>query len=247
MSQIIFPDDVVWMKGKLLNTFNQMAMGGAMPTQSMAAQASYMPQLKIKTANGIEMQDPISALYQEGRTVFLNGQVEDNMAQLIVAQLLQLEAHAPGTDITLLINSPGGVVTAGMAIYDTMNDISSDVSTICMGQAASMGAFLLSAGAPGKRMALPSARIMIHQPLGGFQGQATDCDIHNKEMQRIKKELNTLLAKHAGKTVEELTADTERDNFMGAAEAAKYGLIDKVRMPAVAQAAAPKAAAPKQP
>jgi ATP-dependent Clp protease protease subunit len=242
MSQIIFPDDLVWMKGQLYSSFNQAAMGGMMQQQMPATQA-YMPQLKIKTANGLEMQDPISALYQD-RTVFLNGQVEDNMAQVIVAQLLQLDAANPGKDITLLINSPGGVVTAGMAIYDTMNDITSDVSTVCMGQAASMGAFLLSAGAPGKRIALPSARVMIHQPSGGFQGQATDFKIHYDEIQRMKDELNGLMGKHCGKSQQELEDSTERDNFMSSQEAADFGLIDKVRLPKAA-APAPKAPAVK--
>jgi ATP-dependent Clp protease protease subunit len=238
MSQIIFPDDLVWMKGQLYSSFNQAAMGGMMQQQMPATQA-YMPQIRVETANGVRMEDPISALY-DNRTIFLNGQVEDNMAQVIVAQLLQLDATPvkgdKSTDITLLINSPGGVVTAGMAIYDTMNDISCDVSTLCMGQAASMGAFLLSAGAPGKRIALPSARVMIHQPSGGFQGQATDFKIHYDEIQRMKDELNGLMGKHCGKSRQELQDNTERDNFMSSQEAADFGLIDKVRHP---KAAAP--------
>ena len=154
--------------------------------------------------------------------------IDDHVANLIVAQLLFLEAEDPEKDIYLYINSPGGVVTAGLAIYDTMQYIKPDVVTICMGQAASMGAVLLAAGAKGKRFALPHARIMIHQPLGGFQGQATDIEIHAKEILRLKKMLNEILSKHTGKPVEEIEKDTERDYFMGAEEAKEYGLIDKV-------------------
>lgn len=171
--------------------------------------------------------DIYSRLLKE-RIVFLGTPVSDDMASLIVAQLLFLEADDPEKDITLYINSPGGVVTAGMAIYDTMQYINCDVATLCMGQAASMGAFLLAAGAEGKRFALPNSRIMIHQPLGGFQGQATDIDIHAREILRMRSDLNRLLAKHTGKPVETIEQDTERDNFMGAEEAVKYGLIDKV-------------------
>jgi ATP-dependent Clp protease protease subunit len=158
----------------------------------------------------------------------LHGEVNDQSASLIVSQFLFLEAEDPEKDIYLYINSPGGVVTAGMSIYDTMNYIKPDVVTICMGQAASMGAFLLSSGEKGKRFALPHARIMIHQPLGGAQGQATDIEIHTKEILRMKKELNEILAKNTGKTLKKIQADTERDNFMSAAEAVEYGLIDKV-------------------
>ena len=150
------------------------------------------------------------------------------MANSIVAQLLVLDAENPEKDIMMYINSPGGVITAGMAIYDTMKHVRADVCTICLGEAASMGAFLLSGGTKGKRMALPSARIMIHQPLGGAQGQATDIEIEAKEILRMKKELNTLLAEHTGQSIEKIYADTERDNYMSAQEAVEYGLIDKV-------------------
>jgi ATP-dependent Clp protease protease subunit len=158
----------------------------------------------------------------------LNGEVNDAVSASIVAQLLFLEAEDPDKDIYLYINSPGGVITSGMAMYDTMNYIKPDVSTICIGQAASMGAFLLSAGAKGKRFALPHARIMIHQPLGGAQGQATDIQIQAKEIQRMKDQLNQLIADQTGKPIEQIEKDTDRDNFMSAAEAAEYGLIDKV-------------------
>jgi len=154
--------------------------------------------------------------------------IDDHVANLIVAQLLFLEAEDPEKDIYLYINSPGGVVTAGLAIYDTMQYIKPDVVTICMGQAASMGAVLLAAGAKGKRFALPHSRIMIHQPLGGFQGQATDIEIHAKEILRLKKMLNEILSKHTGQSLRKIEKDTERDYFMSAEEAMKYGLIDKV-------------------
>jgi ATP-dependent Clp protease protease subunit len=154
--------------------------------------------------------------------------IDDHVANLIVAQLLFLEAEDPEKDIYLYINSPGGVVTAGLAIYDTMQYIKPDVVTICMGQAASMGAVLLAAGAKGKRFALPHARIMIHQPLGGFQGQATDIEIHAREILRLKRMLNEILSKHTGQPVEKVEQDTERDYFMSAEEAKEYGLIDKV-------------------
>jgi ATP-dependent Clp protease protease subunit len=171
--------------------------------------------------------DIYSRLLRE-RIVFLGTPVSDDIASVIVAQLLFLEAEDPDKDITFYINSPGGVVTAGMAIYDTMQYINCDVATLCMGQAASMGAFLLAAGAAGKRFSLPNSRIMIHQPLGGFQGQATDIDIHAKEILRMRSDLNKLLSQHTGKTVKKIEQDTERDNFMSAKEAVKYGLIDKV-------------------
>jgi len=158
----------------------------------------------------------------------LVGQVEDYMANLIVAQLLFLESENPDKDINLYINSPGGSVTAGMAIYDTMQFIKPNVNTVCIGQAASMGALLLTAGATGSRYALPHARIMIHQPLGGYQGQATDIDIHAKEILRIRDELNQIMAKHSGQDLEKVAEDTERDNFMSAEEAKEYGLIDDV-------------------
>jgi len=158
----------------------------------------------------------------------LNGEVNDAVSGSIVAQLLFLEAEDPDKDIYLYINSPGGVITSGMAIYDTMNYVKPDIVTICIGQAASMGAFLLSCGTQGKRYALPHARIMVHQPLGGAQGQATDIEIQAKEILRMKKELNEILAKNTGQTIKKITADTERDFFMSAAEAKEYGLIDSV-------------------
>ena len=162
------------------------------------------------------------------RIVFLGTQINDQVANLIIAQLLYLESQDPEKDIFLYINSPGGVVTAGMAIYDTMNYIRPDVSTICIGQAASMGAVLLAGGAAGKRRALPHARVMIHQPLGGFQGQATDIEIHAREILRWKQALNQTLARHTGQDFEKIVHDTERDNFMTAEDAQAYGLIDEV-------------------
>ncbi|WPD22206.1 MAG: ATP-dependent Clp endopeptidase proteolytic subunit ClpP [Candidatus Electrothrix aestuarii] len=186
-----------------------------------------VPMVVEQSPRGERAFDIYSRLLRE-RIVFLGTPVNDDIASLIVAQLLFLEADDPEKDITFYINSPGGVVTAGMAIYDTMQYISCDVATLCMGQAASMGAFLLAAGAEGKRFALPNARIMIHQPLGGFQGQATDIDIHAKEILRMRSDLNRLLSHHTGKPVKKIEKDTERDNFMSAEEAVKYGLIDKV-------------------
>ena len=162
------------------------------------------------------------------RVIFLTGQVEDHMADLIVAQLLFLESDDPDKDIYLYINSPGGVVTAGLAIYDTMQYIKPDVCTLCLGQAASMGSFLLSGGAKGKRFALPNSSIMIHQPLGGFQGQATDIMIHARQTQRVKDTLNGIIAKNTGKSLDEVVEATERDNFLSAQEALEFGLIDKV-------------------
>jgi ATP-dependent Clp protease protease subunit len=186
-----------------------------------------IPTVIEKTGRGERAYDIYSRLLKD-RIIMLSGEIEDHMASLIVSQLLFLEAEDPEKDIYLYINSPGGVVTAGMSIYDTMNYIRPDVVTICMGQAASMGAFLLSSGEKGKRYALPHARIMIHQPLGGAQGQATDIEIHAKEILRMKKELNEILAKNTGQTIKKITNDTERDNFMSAKEAVEYGLIDKV-------------------
>jgi len=186
-----------------------------------------IPTVIEKTGRGERAYDIYSRLLKD-RIIMLSGEIEDHMASLIVSQLLFLEAEDPEKDIYLYINSPGGVVTAGMSIYDTMNYIRPDVVTICMGQAASMGAFLLSSGEKGKRFALPHARIMIHQPLGGAQGQATDIEIHAKEILRMKKELNQILAKNTGQTLKKITNDTERDNFMSASEAVEYGLIDKV-------------------
>ncbi|WP_297887046.1 ATP-dependent Clp endopeptidase proteolytic subunit ClpP [Sulfurihydrogenibium sp.] len=180
-----------------------------------------------QTPRGERAYDIYSRLLKD-RIILLGTPIDDHVANLIVAQLLFLEAEDPEKDIYMYINSPGGVVTAGLAIYDTMNYIKPDVVTICMGQAASMGAFLLSAGAKGKRYSLPNARIMIHQPLGGFQGQATDIEIHAREILRLKRMLNEYLAKHTGQPIEKIEADTERDYFMSAEEAKEYGLIDKV-------------------
>jgi ATP-dependent Clp protease protease subunit len=188
---------------------------------------SYVPIVVEKTGRGERSYDIYSRLLKD-RIIMLSGEVNDQVASTVVAQLLFLEAEDPDKDIYLYINSPGGVITSGMSMYDTMNYIKPDVSTICIGQAASMGAFLLSAGAKGKRFALPNARIMIHQPLGGAQGQATDIQIQAKEIQRMKDSLNAIIAEQTGQPVEKVEADTERDNFMSAQEAADYGLIDKV-------------------
>ncbi|SMO73686.1 ATP-dependent Clp protease, protease subunit [Balnearium lithotrophicum] len=187
----------------------------------------YVPIVIEQTGRGERAYDIYSRLLKD-RIVMLGTPIDDHISNLIVAQLLFLEAEDPEKDIYLYINSPGGVVTAGLAIYDTMQYIKPDVVTICMGQAASMGAVLLAAGAPGKRFALPHARIMIHQPLGGFQGQATDIEIHAKEILRLKRMLNEILSKHTGKPLEKIEQDTERDYFMSAEEAMEYGLIDKV-------------------
>lgn len=186
-----------------------------------------VPMVVEQTPKGERSYDIYSRLLKE-RIVFLNGQVEDNMANLIVAQLLFLEAEDPEKDIYLYINSPGGVVTAGLAIYDTMNFIKPDVATLCTGQACSMGAFLLSGGAKGKRFALPNARVMIHQPLGGARGQATDIQIQAQEILKLKEMLTRKMAEHSGQSFDKVAADTERDNFMSAEEAKEYGLIDKV-------------------
>ena len=186
-----------------------------------------VPMVVEQTARGERAYDIYSRLLKE-RVVFIVGPVEDHMANLTVAQLLYLESENPDKDIHLYINSPGGAVTAGLAIYDTMQFIKPDVSTICVGQAASMGALLLAGGAAGKRFCLPHSRVMIHQPLGGFQGQASDIDIHAKEVLKIREHLNRILAKHTGQSVEQVAQDTDRDNFMGPEDAVKYGLIDKV-------------------
>lgn len=186
-----------------------------------------VPTVIEQTARGERAFDIYSRLLKE-RVVFLVGQVEDHMANLIVAQLLFLESENPDKDINLYINSPGGSVTAGMSIYDTMQFVKPDVSTMCVGQAASMGAFLLAAGVKGKRYALPNSRIMIHQPLGGFQGQASDIEIHAREILKIKGRLNELLAHHTGQPLERLEKDTDRDNFMGADDAKAYGIVDQV-------------------
>jgi len=186
-----------------------------------------VPMVVEQSPRGERAYDIYSRLLKE-RIIFLGSQVNDDVASVVVAQLLFLEADDPDKDITFYINSPGGSVTAGMAIYDTMQYIRCDVATLCMGQAASMGALLLASGAAGKRFSLPNARIMIHQPMGGYQGQATDIDIHAREILRMRHDLNTILSKHTGKSIKKVQADTERDNFMSATEAAQYGIIDKV-------------------
>jgi ATP-dependent Clp protease, protease subunit len=186
-----------------------------------------VPMVVEQSPRGERAYDIYSRLLKE-RIIFLGSQVNDDVASVVVAQLLFLEAEDPDKDITFYINSPGGSVTAGMAIYDTMQYIRCDVATLCMGQAASMGALLLASGATGKRFALPNSRIMIHQPMGGYQGQATDIDIHAREILRMRHDLNTILSKHTGKSIKKVQADTERDNFMSAAEACQYGIIDKV-------------------
>ncbi|MBV2128078.1 ATP-dependent Clp endopeptidase proteolytic subunit ClpP [Arsukibacterium indicum] len=186
-----------------------------------------VPMVVEQTAKGERSYDIFSRLLKE-RVIFLTGQVEDHMANLIVAQLLFLESENPEKDIYIYINSPGGSVTAGLSIYDTMRYIKPDIATVCVGQAASMGAFLLSGGTKGKRYCLPNARVMIHQPLGGFQGQATDFEIHAREILGIKEKLNRLMADHTGKSYEEIVNDTERDRFLSAQQALDYGLIDTI-------------------
>jgi len=191
------------------------------------AQANLVPMVVEQSARGERAYDIYSRLLKE-RVIFVVGPIEDHMANLIVAQLLFLESENPDKDIHLYINSPGGVVTAGMAIYDTMQFIKPDVSTLCIGQAASMGAVLLSGGAAGKRYALPNSRVMIHQPLGGFQGQASDIKIHAEEIIKLRHRLNEVLADHTGQSIEVIERDTERDKFLSGDEAAAYGLIDSV-------------------
>ncbi len=188
---------------------------------------SLVPIVVEQTSRGERSYDIYSRLLKD-RIVFLGEQVNDHISSLIIAQLLFLEADDPDKDIFLYINSPGGVVTSGLAIYDTMQYIKPDVATICIGQAASMGSLLLAAGAAGKRSALPNSRIMIHQPMGGFQGQASDIEIHAREIIKVKKNLNEIYAKHTGKKVAEIEKDMDRDYFMSGEDAAKYGLIDKV-------------------
>ncbi len=189
--------------------------------------SSLVPMVIEQTGRGERSFDIFSRLLKD-RVVFLTGEVNDQMADLVVAQLLFLESEDPDKDIYLYINSPGGAVTAGLAIYDTMQYIKPDVCTLCMGQACSMGSFLLTGGAHGKRYALPHASIMIHQPLGGFRGQASDILIHANEIQRVKKTLNGILSEHTGKPLEVIERDTDRDNFLTAAEALEYGIIDKI-------------------
>ena len=188
---------------------------------------NYVPMVVEQSGRGERAYDIYSRLLKD-RIIFLGGPSDDNVANVVIAQLLFLESEDPDKDIHLYINSPGGVVTAGLAIYDTMQYIKPDVSTICIGQAASMGSVLLAAGAKGKRYALPYSRIMIHQPLGGAQGQSTDIQIQAREILRIRETLNEILSRHTGQSVKKLTEDTERDNFMSALEAKKYGLIDEV-------------------
>lgn len=188
---------------------------------------NYVPMVVEQSGRGERAYDIYSRLLKD-RIIFLGGPIDDNVANVVIAQLLFLESEDPDKDIHLYINSPGGVVTAGLAIYDTMQYIKPDVSTICIGQAASMGSVLLAAGAKGKRYALPYSRIMIHQPLGGAQGQSTDIQIQAREILRIRETLNEILSRHTGQSVKKLVEDTERDNFMSAVEAKKYGLIDEV-------------------
>ena len=187
----------------------------------------YVPIVVEQSERGERSYDIYSRLLKD-RIVFLGGPIDDNVANAVIAQLLFLEAEDPDKDIHLYINSPGGVVTAGMAIYDTMQYIKPDVSTICVGSAASMGAVLLTAGAKGKRYALPHARVMIHQPLGGVQGQASEIEIHAREILRMREELNGILASHSGQSIDVVAKDTDRDNFMSAQDAVNYGLIDEV-------------------
>ncbi|WP_287029375.1 ATP-dependent Clp endopeptidase proteolytic subunit ClpP [Pseudomonas sp. UBA6310] len=204
-----------------------MSRNPFMQMPEIQAAGGLVPMVVEQSARGERAYDIYSRLLKE-RIIFLVGPVEDYMANLVAAQLLFLEAENPDKDIHLYINSPGGSVTAGMSIYDTMQFIKPDVSTICIGQACSMGAFLLAGGARGKRSCLPNSRMMIHQPLGGFQGQASDIDIHAKEILSIRARLNELLAFHTGQDIETIERDTNRDNFMNAERAAEYGLVDQV-------------------
>jgi len=197
-------------------------------SDSMTTKAlNLVPMVVEQSARGERAYDIYSRLLKE-RVIFMVGPVEDYTANLVVAQLLFLESENPDKDIHFYINSPGGAVTAGLAIYDTMQFIKPDVSTLCIGQAASMGALLLAGGAEGKRFCLPHSRVMIHQPLGGFQGQASDIDIHAREILLIRERLNTIMAKHTGQPLEKIQTDTDRDNFMGATDAKEYGIIDEV-------------------
>jgi len=209
--------------GKEIKMANSDLQNGALQTQSLGL----VPMVVEQSARGERAYDIYSRLLKE-RVIFIVGPIEDQMANLIVAQLLFLESENPDKDISVYINSPGGSVTAGMAIYDTMQFINPDISTLCIGQAASMGALWLAGGAAGKRYALPHSRVMIHQPLGGFQGQATDIDIHAREILKIREELNNILASHTGQSVERISQDTDRDNFMDGPTAKEYGLIDEV-------------------
>jgi len=207
----------------MTNSMSEIVTNGMTEPQGLG----YIPMVIEQSGRGERSYDIYSRLLKE-RVIFLVGPVNDMSANLVVAQLLFLEAENPDKDISLYINSPGGSVTAGMSIYDTMQFIKPDVSTLCIGQAASMGAFLLAAGAKGKRFSLPNSRVMIHQPSGGFQGQSSDIEIHAKEILYLRGKLNEILAYHTGKTAAEIDRDTERDNFMSADESVKYGMIDKV-------------------
>jgi len=190
-------------------------------------QAALVPMVIEQTPRGERSFDIYSRLLKE-RVIFLTGQVDDYMSNLVVAQLLFLESENPEKDISIYINSPGGSISAGLAIYDTMQFISASISTLCIGQAASMGAILLAGGDKGKRFALPNSRIMVHQPLGGFQGQASDFEIHAKEILHMKKVVNEILAKHTGQTIKKIEKDTDRDNFLDATSAKSYGIVDKI-------------------
>lgn len=209
------------------NISAQQPMQATQQQETIKAAGGLVPMVVESSGRGERAYDIYSRLLKE-RVVFMVGQVEDFMSNLIVAQLLFLESENPDKDINLYINSPGGAVTAGMAIYDTMQFIKPKVNTVCIGQAASMGALILAAGADGGRYALPHSRIMIHQPLGGFQGQASDIDIHAREILRVREELNQILVTHTGQKIDTIANDTERDNFMSAEEAKAYGLIDDV-------------------
>lgn len=202
---------------------NQIQTGGALDTRNLGL----VPMVIETTGRGERAYDIYSRMLKE-RVVFLVGPVEDHMSNLIVAQLLFLESENPDKDIHLYINSPGGAVTAGLAIYDTMQYIKPDVSTVCIGQAASMGALLLTGGAKGKRFCLPHARMMVHQPLGGFQGQATDIEIHAREILRVRERLNSIMVMHTGRTMDQIEQDTDRDYFLDGTEAVNFGLIDTV-------------------
>lgn len=211
-----------------MNNMPQSQMQQDLNRQDLSPQGlGYIPMVIEQSGRGERSYDIYSRLLKE-RVIFLVGPVNDMTANLVVAQLLFLEAENPDKDISLYINSPGGSVTAGMSIYDTMQFIKPDVSTLCIGQAASMGAFLLAAGAKGKRFSLPNSRVMIHQPSGGFQGQSSDIEIQAKEILYLRARLNDILAHHTGKTSEEIDHDTERDNFMSAEQSVEYGMIDKV-------------------
>jgi len=211
------------MRDKFSDYYPQAANAGAVSPRSL----NLVPMVVEQTSRGERAYDIYSRLLKD-RVVFVVGPVEDHMANLVVAQLLFLESENPDKDINLYINSPGGIVSAGLAIYDTMQFIRCEVSTMCVGQAASMGALLLAAGAKGKRYCLPHSRVMIHQPLGGYQGQAADIDIHAREILKLRSELNEILAAHSGQSVDTIAQDTDRDNFMDPRQALEYGLIDKV-------------------